>query len=244
MKAEAIEKLEELVRASEAKVIYVDGVSYSTRQIHDLRKKEPEPETLVVHSLQAVVDYIAGNRDGLELGECVLHIVGPQQVDLRSRISGHFQQRPTFVRGVATDLTEGASLKLGRFHPVEEVVIGLQALFVDSPERREVIRVLGNVKGELVTTQVDNGMTQEVSVRAGALTDKLEVPNPVSLAPYRTFREVEQPSSPVVLRVKKTENGIVVGLFEADGGAWRLAAVKRIRDWLQAAGVGPVAILG
>jgi len=242
----ALEKLEEMAHAGkQVGVIKVGEVEYVTGDVTDVRKKDPEPDTLGLHTLTAVVDYIRENRDDLEREKCVLHIVDPTTVELRGPITGHFRQRTRFIRAQATDLTQAADLRMGRFHPVEDVVIGLQALFVASPERAELIRVLGNVKGETVTTQVDDGMTQEVSVRAGALVDKLQVPNPVTLAPYRTFREVEQPAAPFLVRVKKSDqNGILVGLFEADGGAWRLEAVKRIRTWLEEAGVSPVVILG
>jgi len=52
--------------------------------------------------------------------------------------------------------------------------------------------------------------------------------------PFRTFREVLQPASPFVLRVQAGAQGGLptVGLFEADGGAWRLSAVEGIRGWL------------
>ena len=242
----ALEKLEEMAQAAkEARVLKVGGVEYVDGQVTDVRKKDPEPDTLGLHTLTAVVDYIRENRDELEREKCVLHIVDPTTVELRGPLIGHFRQRSRFIRAQAVDLTETSDLRIGKFSPVEHVVIGLQALFVASPERAELIRVLGNVKGETVSTQVDDGMTQEVSVRAGALIDKLQVPNPVTLAPYRTFREVEQPAGPFLVRVKKSEqNGILVGLFEADGGAWRLEAVKRIRTWLEEADVSPVVILG
>ena len=44
------------------------------------------------------------------------------------------------------------------------------------------------------------------------------------------FREVEQPASFYVLRMTG-ETG-KVALFEGDGGAWKLNAIARVRDWL------------
>ena len=46
----------------------------------------------------------------------------------------------------------------------------------------------------------------------------------------RTFSEIEQPESNFVLRVDRDAN---IALFEADGGAWKNAAVARIRDYLK-----------
>lgn len=57
-----------------------------------------------------------------------------------------------------------------------------------------------------------------------------KTPNPVTLRPYRTFNEVEQPASQFVFRVNKSAN---LALFEADGGKWKLDAVKNISDYLK-----------
>ena len=59
---------------------------------------------------------------------------------------------------------------------------------------------------------------------------KATAPNPVTLRPYRTFTEVAQPSSQFVLRINKDAE---LALFEADGGKWKLEAIKNIADYLK-----------
>jgi hypothetical protein len=56
----------------------------------------------------------------------------------------------------------------------------------------------------------------------------------VELRPYRTFREIEQPASKFVLRVKRGGEGQKPGcaLFEADGGFWKLEAIENIRKYI------------
>jgi len=74
-----------------------------------------------------------------------------------------------------------------------------------------------------------------VQARAGvALVSDVAVPNPILLCAYRTFRDVVQPSSLFVLRVQSGRTGGLpeVGLFEADGGAWRITTTERVREWL------------
>ena len=56
-----------------------------------------------------------------------------------------------------------------------------------------------------------------------------KTPNPVTLRPYRTFNEVEQPASQFVFRINKSAN---LALFEADGGKWQLEAISNIADYL------------
>ncbi|PFR65873.1 hypothetical protein COK29_26730, partial [Bacillus cereus] len=57
-------------------------------------------------------------------------------------------------------------------------------------------------------------------------------PNPVSLQPYRTFVEVEQPKSNFIFRMK---DGPRCSIHEADGGAWKLQAMNNIEDYLTTA---------
>ena len=55
------------------------------------------------------------------------------------------------------------------------------------------------------------------------------------LTPLRTFYEVEQPTSPFVLRFNEDAEA---ALFEGDGGAWQLRAVENIKNWLTAQLIG------
>lgn len=73
-----------------------------------------------------------------------------------------------------------------------------------------------------------------LGVRAGVtLKGREAVDNPFVLAPYRTFPEVTQPSSPYILRIRDVQNSLPTAmLVEADVGAWRLAAVQNIKSWL------------
>lgn len=51
----------------------------------------------------------------------------------------------------------------------------------------------------------------------------------VKLKPYRTFREIEQPASVFLFRLKNRDGAPPeCALFEADGGAWKLEATDKI----------------
>ena len=48
-----------------------------------------------------------------------------------------------------------------------------------------------------------------------------------------TILEVEQPASDFVFRMKADKyDGILCAIFEADGGAWKVEATQRIKDYL------------
>ncbi len=125
-------------------------------------------------------------------------------------------------------------------------MISLQALFVDEGDRARTLALLGSIRSDEVVTANDDGITQTVIAQAGVVLNRqVEVPNPVTLAPYRTFREVDQPTSPFVLRLA-TPHGQKLpqaALFEADGGAWRLVAMERIGRLLRTTVPDDVAVI-
>lgn len=197
-----------------------------------LVKAGPTAKTFDLQSLGALRDYVNANRDELKLESTFVHVGSPSLVSLSGPLDSRSRVRETFVQAKAVDMTDGF---LGRFMSLEDFLIGLQVRFADSADRQRVLALLSNVKHETVKTALDDGITQVVQARAGvALVSDVAVPNPVTLFPYRTFRDVTQPESLFVLRVNSGRSGGLpeVGLFEADGGAWKLTAVQRVRDWL------------
>ena len=91
-------------------------------------------------------------------------------------------------------------------------------------------------------TFLDNGFAQEVAAKrgTGSLVEKVNVPNPVTLKPYRTFLEVDQPESSFVFRLSSgAENKPpLCALFDASGGALKLDAVLKIKEWLENQDIG------
>lgn len=194
-----------------------------------LVKPGPAAETLDVYSLGALVEYVKANRDGLVLEKCVFHVVSPQIVTLRGPLDARTKHRETLLRANAPNLTDNF---LGKYMPHEEFIIGLLTRFVDTPTRADILKLIGNIKNERVSTSSDDGVTQTVSAKQGVvLSENVPIPNPLNLVPFRTFREVPQPDSLFVLRVNgaRAVHGLPeVGLFEADGGAWRLQAINSV----------------
>lgn len=77
----------------------------------------------------------------------------------------------------------------------------------------------------------DDGVSQVLTVKQGvSLAQNVTLQNPVPLKPMRTFSEVDQPESNFTLRVNGDAD---VALFEADGGAWKNAAVANIKNYLE-----------
>ena len=90
--------------------------------------------------------------------------------------------------------------------------------FSPGPGVDYLLDLLSRMSKDSGVTTRDNGVSQEVEARQGVALKALGQVKPrVALRPFRTFLEVEQPVSELLLRLDDDGN---VGLFEADGGMW------------------------
>ena len=87
----------------------------------------------------------------------------------------------------------------------------------------------------------DDGMTTKVTIRKGmssASATAIAMPSRISLRPYRIFPECEQPESEFLVRLNGSkEKGAFVGLWEADGGSWKVNAKHNIEETLVSMGL-------
>lgn len=186
--------------------------------------------TLACATLTALADYLNTNIDLLAENEpVVIHVESPSKVNLYHQVTTDTGRRFRPL-SVMADLPE-INL-LDRFVKHDKAMIELQSKFVQTDALKTLLGDLGNLAAEEEIGQADDGVTQEVIVRGGVERRQKNIENPVSLAPFRTFAEIEQPVSPFVLRLEKS-GGISVGLFEADGGAWRNTARQSIKAFLK-----------
>ena len=210
---------------------------------NELIKPAPAAKAFGVSTLGAIRDYLKANRDGLALDTLVVHVETPSRVTIGSALRERSRDRELFVTATAQDLTDSF---IGQWMTLEAFVIGLQVRFVDEGDRNQIMRLLSNVSGETVKTSLDDGVSQVLEARVGVVTkSENTITNPVNLTPYRTFRDVLQPSSPFILRFQAGTEGTLpkVALMEADGGTWKLTAISRVHDWLEVEIPEDVAIL-
>ncbi|KZL88763.1 hypothetical protein [Clostridium magnum] len=118
-----------------------------------------------------------------------------------------------------------------RFIDTEQFNIMLQSSFVENKDRTLLLKVTGCVKDSAIKEIGDDGVSQAATIKTGvASVNDVVVPNPVILAPYRTFPEIVQPESKFIFRM---QSGPRAALFEADGGAWRNEAMGKIKKFLE-----------
>lgn len=218
-------------------IIEVRGAQFVTRPVFD-PPREPLPAPVKLNTLTGIVDYVNSGPDAVTVDDngLMIHVVNERQVDVVSGLFGRADQRRFYASTTADAVLSKSDFRFGEFYDCESFVIKLLSLFEDFDGRSAVLKIVGNIKEENVRQASDDGVTQTVTARSGiARVEEVPVPNPVYLAPYRTFREVTQPLSPFVLRMKQGREGGLptVALFEADGGKWKLDAIAFIRDFLR-----------
>jgi len=219
------EALEYLISLRKPEVIEIDGQKYTTDSLYHVT--HPSPEAIEITTLSGLVDYIKVNVDELDRNNLMIHVCSPKTVKLYSALKED-AERDCFV--VCNALTPDISFNC--FCDTEKFIIMLQSCFVPNDDLVALLKVVGNIKEENVRQVGDDGISQEVTIKAGiARVANVIVPNPVKLAPYRTFPEVEQPVSKFVFRM---QDGPRCALFEADGGMWRNHAMKNIKEYLKA----------
>jgi hypothetical protein len=207
--------------------------------------KPNEPAPLAFSTLGAIRDYLAVNVDANRLDEMMIHVQSPTSIALLNRIEEiepHFRRMVMANASALGSVSNGA---YGQYQDSETFTIWLMTNFVHSDDRARLLALIASIKDSGSLTVSDDGMSQSVATQRGAVfTNRETVNNPFMLAPFRTFREVEQPESPFVLRMRRVEGEAPkLALFECDGGAWQIAAIANVSAWLkdQTKGVSVIA---
>lgn len=223
---EAIQHIQETAISPEDRHIIIDGRSFTIDKdgIHyEIHRQPVRP--VYLSTLTSMVDFIK-NIDFKTEEKLYLNIEGPQEVNLYSSLQSD-NGRDTLAHVEAIT----PAIDFDRFKLAEDMVIELQAKFLPTDDRDLLLQVLGNLKEENVKNLGDDGVSQQVTIKKGvASLQDVKVPNPVTLAPFRTFHEVKQPESPFVFRMKE---GGLGALFEADARAWKIDAIQNIKAFFE-----------
>lgn len=223
--------LEYIVGLSTPTVQNLDGEIYSDKELHRV-SYNPKAAKIEMTTLSSLVDYIKSNVDEM-YGRMIIHVKSPTHVEMYSELDR--ERRREYMVEVNASVPD---FSFNKFYEHEPFCINLQSKFMDSLEtdRALILKFAGTVETGTVAEYGDDGVTQKATVKVGiASKGEAIVPSPVTLCPYRTFTEVNQPSSQFVFRMKqdKYEKEILCGLFEADGGAWKIEAMKSIKAYLE-----------
>ena len=176
------------------------------------------------------MNYIAECSEEFADKKMVIQIDGPKTVRLVSFLDSERKRECLF-----SCKAEISKFRFDNWYDQERFMIEIQSNFVPSSDRDVLIKFAGNVEQKNSATFSDDGKTQVATMNVGvASKSDVIVPNPVLLAPYRTFQEIEQPFSNFVFRMADKQTP-AFSLIEAEGGVWKNEAVSRIKEYFKKA---------
>ncbi len=221
--------LEYLIGLASPNTLEVDGETFSDKQMYRI-SYNPTARSIEMNTLSSLIDYIKSNVD--EMSEkMIIHIKSPTRVCLYSNLDYERQREYLVeVNAIVPDF------RFNHFIDREAFLINLQSKFIcdEQTDRELILKFAGTIESGTIAEYGDDGVTQKATVKTGiASKGDAIIPNPVVLKSFRTFIEVEQPSSQYVFRMNEDKYGINCALFEADGGAWKIEAMKAIKVYLE-----------
>lgn len=214
-----------IVGLAENKTYTIDGETYSDRQLYRVAPYIPRAAAIEVNGLDSIVKLVRNELETFGGRILFIRVEGPRRVSVFTELDGDME-REDLYRAVcdAPDFKQG-------WREQEAAIIELRSAFIQNQDVDYLLDLLSRVSKEEGVTSEDNGVSQTVTAKQGIALKRLEmVKSRVSLSPYRTFTEVEQPESEFILRLDDEGR---VGLFEADGGKWKMNAKVRIAAYFE-----------
>lgn len=222
--------LQYIIGLNKPEVLDIGGETYSDKSLYRI-SHNPKAATIEMFTLSSLIDYIKSNIDTMA-DKMIVHIQSPTRIEFYSRLDDERQREYMVV--VNAQVPE---FRFNQFSGHEAFCINLQSKFIDETDtdRALLLKFAGTVESGTVAEYGDDGVTQKATVKTGiASKGEAVVPSPVTLKPFRTFVEVDQPLSKFIFRMKEDKyDGVQCALFEADGGAWKIEAMKNIKAYLE-----------
>lgn len=198
----------------------------SAGDTEEIRPTIDHPDTLTLQSLDALVKLVQTEAVATHGGPLYITIPNHLTVNCFTQ-PGERGYRQFFYKAEATDVPGWDAKVSMAFEPTQ---IALRTRFQDTPDAQYLQRLLSDITTGSHVTLNDSGIATQVVTKKGVALQQNEPIKPiVSLKPYRTFQEIEQPESLFLIRVNERE----ICFIEADGGMWKLRARETVKAFLE-----------
>ena len=205
-----------------------DGHRYSNVDLHEVKPEVELPARYSVDTLEALVKLI--RTEGIDHSPRLYVRVDSARRVMVDTTYTHKEYAEYSRLPLYEAVSDVPSISVNQSISQERAIVELQSLYAVTDDRDYLLSLLSRIDVNQGVSSVDNEISQEVSVRTGAVLKEQQTVQPiVHLQPYRTFLEVEQPASDFLLRLDKDGRP---ALYEADGGAWKLEAKRNIAAYL------------
>lgn len=221
----------------------IEGIMWSDKPLQRIKDIEVFPSVSFT-TLTGLVDYLKSSIDvpNSFISHIFVNVVSPTRIEVYSDAGAeNFHERSTIAVVEATV----PKVRIGEWLEQSAFCILLRSCFVDMQNGKEtlltdtdrdaLIGVASNIVSGTIAEYQDTGISQKATLKTGIqeAEDKL-LPEKVTLRPYRTFLEVEQPKSEFIFRAQDSRNsGVQLALYEADGGRWKMDAMRAVKEYLE-----------
>lgn len=217
--------IEKIAEMAAPKTMEVDGFVYSSKDMQLIHEKKKSPSCISVTGLDSICKLVRNEAE--HIGRKIfVRVSDYREVSVFTTLDGDEERFYLYKCSADTP-----NVTMGRFMSYENAIIEIRSLYIPNDDTKYLLSLLSSISNESKVTSSDNGVTQKVEAKAGiALSSMVEVKPRVLLRPFRTFIEVEQPESEFLLRID--QNGCI-GLFQADGGVWKLEATRNVAGYFE-----------
>jgi hypothetical protein len=222
----AIEKILDL---SKIEIIEHEGKKFSDKKLYKIEiDKSPQPEVLNINTLSGVIDYISIHPDNSK--EYLIHIISPKEINIYGEYEELYGRRKLYL---TSECISGCNFSFITKNNQIEFTTALQVYFVLDDNLKDLINIVSNITDEQTNNFIDNGISQQVTIKKGIKRESKDIINPFILRPYRTFEEIEQVESSYIFKIIKTDgNEIKFNLQEIESNLWKLDSINLIRDFI------------
>lgn len=219
------EAIKEIERMAAPTFHEIDGSVFCNQQMEHIMDKKPMPRCIDLTGLDSVCKMVRNEADHIGL-QIFIQVKDYHNVSVFTSLDS--DEDRLYLYKCAADTP---AVTMGRFMAYENAVIELRSLYIPNEGTEYLLQLLSSISSESKVTSSDNGVTQQVEARSGiALNSMVKIQPRVTLQPFRTFIEVDQPASEFLLRISDRGE---IGFFPADGGVWKLEATRNVAAYFE-----------
>ncbi len=221
MENNIVQDIERIIKEN-ITVTDIAGKFYSNQNLHEIKIKNTADE-IEFNDLSSLVSMIK-----IELKKfnrpLFINIESPTKVSVFTALDNEKDREIPYIARYSSE-----GFMFGRNYSHEDFVIALRSQFIQSDDTKDMLELLKKVTNAQSVETEDDGITQRVTASQGSSLARTIQSAPIRLlAPYRTFNDVEQPTSEFLFRMKDSYS---FALYEADGGAWKRQAKENIKTY-------------
>ena len=183
-----------LVSLKDNKTYTINGDTYSDRDLVRIEPHVYRPQQVGVNGLDSIVKLLKKELELFESVPLFIRVDGARKVSVFSSLDRYMRRDSLYEASCdVPGFTDG-------FRDHEKAIIELRSKFAPSSGVEYLLDLISRISKENGVTTKDNGVSQEVEARTGiSLKQMVQIKPRVSMRPYRTFLEVEQPESEFIL---------------------------------------------